>query len=211
MSKIDKNLESKYSAHEIKILKKLDSPKKIQDFLNRLKFNFEKSGQTCMSPRRVLREKKAHCMEGAMLAAAALEFHGHEPLLVDLRAAKHDHDHVIAVFRQFSCFGAIGKTNHAVLRFREPVYKTIRELVLSYFHEYFDDQGRKNLREYSLPVNLSRFNKLNWRTTEEELWDIPYALDKSGHYQILSKRQIKNLRLADQVEIRAGKITEWRR
>ncbi|MCL5666548.1 MAG: hypothetical protein M1383_02160 [Patescibacteria group bacterium] len=193
---------------EIKILRILNSPAKVQDFLNSLKINFERDGQTCMSPRRVIRERRAHCMEGAMLAAAALEFHGHKPLLVDLRAAKRDFDHVIAVFKQNNCWGAIGKTNHAVLRYREPIYKNIRELVMSFFHEYFDDQGRKNLREYSLPVNLTRFDKLNWRTAEKDLWDIPYAMDREKHFSILTPFQIKNLRLADSIEIKAGKLVQ---
>jgi hypothetical protein len=199
-----------YSSEEKAIFKKLDTPKKIQDFLDTLQINFEKSGETCMSPRFVLKIKKAHCMEGAMLAAAVLEFHGYQPLVVDLRAVKHDYDHVIAVFRQYGCWGAISKTNHAVLRYREPIYKTIRELVLSVFHEYFDDLGRKNLRDYSLPVNLSRFNKLDWRTSEKDLWDIPYELDRVKHYRILTRAQIKNLRKADRIEIKAGKLVEWK-
>ena len=200
-----------YNQQEIKILKKLNSPRKIQDYLNRLKINFEKKGETCMSPRFVLKTKTAHCMEGALLAAAALEFHGFEPLLIDLRAAKHDLDHVIAVFEKNGFWGAISKTNHAVLRFREPIYKSIRELVISFFHEYFDDKGKKNLREFSLPINLNRFNKLNWRTSEENLWDIPYELDKAKHFKILNKRQIKNLRKADKIEIKAGKLVEYKK
>jgi hypothetical protein len=122
-----------------KIFKKLSTPQKIQDFLNSLKFNFEDDGETCMSPRQVLLKGKAHCMEDAMFAAAALEFHGHKPLILDLRATErpYDSDHVVAVFKKFGCFGAISKTNHAVLRYREPIYKSIRELALSYFHEYF--------------------------------------------------------------------------
>jgi len=165
-----------YTTAEIKIFRRLNTPKKIQDYLNSLKFNFEQNGQTCLSPRFVIKAKKAHCMEGAMLAAAALEFHGQEPMVMDLRAADHDLDHVVAVFKQFGCFGAISKTNHAVLRYREPVYKSIRELALSYFHEYFDDKGRKNLRGFSRPVNLSRFQKFGWQTSPNNLFLIPEYL-----------------------------------
>ncbi len=148
-------------------------------------------------------------MEGAMFAAAALEFLGFEPLLVDLRAAKHDFDHVIAVFKQYGGWGSISKTNHGVLRYREPIYRDIRELAVSFFHEYFDGKGRKNLREYSNPVNLLKFNKLDWRTSEEDLWDIPYALENTKHFKIITDEQIKNLRKADGIEIKTGKIVEW--
>jgi hypothetical protein len=212
-----------YTAIEIKLFKTLNSPAKIQDFLNGLRFNFEKDGETCYSPRMVLKYKIAHCMEGAMLAAAILEFNGHKPLVMDLRSVKpHDDDHVVAVFKQFGCFGAISKTNHAVLRYREPVYKTIRELALSYFHEYFLNNGKKTLREYSEAFDLKHFDsfplplgegrvRVDWRTSPENLFKIPRHLDKIKHYKILSPAQIKNLRLAEKIEIRAGKITEWKK
>ena len=201
-----------YTSPEIKLFKKLDSPKKIQDYLNKLKFNFEKRGETCYSPRFVIKNKTAHCMEGAMLAAAVLEFQGHKPLVMDLRSVKpHDDDHVVAVFKQFGCFGAISKTNHAVLRYREPIYKTIRELVLSYFHEYFLKNVRKTLREYSKLLDLNYFNKLNWGTSSENIFKIPQHLDKIKHYKILSAQQTKNLRHADKIEIKAGEIVEWKK
>jgi hypothetical protein len=202
---------SSFAFEEIGLFKKLDSPKKIQDYLNGLKFNFEKSGETCFSPRMVIKNKTAHCMEGAMLAAAALEYHGWPPLVMDLRSRAGDFDHVVAVFKQFGCFGAISKTNHAVLRYREPIYKSIRELALSYFHEYFLQNGKKTLREYSAPVNLSRFNKLEWRTSWKNLFAIPEYLDEAKHFKILSGPQIKNLRKADKIEIKAGELVEWKR
>src|ERR1051326_5086538 len=118
----------KYSKAEVKLFKKLNSPKKIQDFLaNEIKHNPARDGIECRSPRRVLREGKAHCMEGALLAAAILEFHGRPPLVMDLRSTGKDLDHVVALFKQFGCWGAISKTNHGVLRYREPVYRTLRE------------------------------------------------------------------------------------
>ncbi len=201
-----------WNSAEIKLFKKLKTPAKIQDFLETLKPNFETKGETCYSPRQVLKHKVAHCMEGAMFAAAALEFHGHKPLVVDLRSVKkpYDDDHVIAVFQQFRCWGAISKTNHGVLRYREPIYKTFRELVLSYFHEYFLHNGNKTLREFSNPLNLNYFNKLNWRTTDEDLFEIPQYLDMVKHFKILSQEQIKNLRKADKIEITIGKVTQWK-
>lgn len=199
-----------YSAPEIILFKKLNTPAKIQDYLNTLKFNFEKNGETCYSPRFVIKNKTAHCMEGAMLAAAILEFHGAKPLVMDLRSIKpQDDDHVVAIFKQFRCFGAISKTNHGVLRYREPIYKSVRELALTYFHEYFLNNGQKTLREYSEPFNLNYFNKLNWRTSEKDLFVIPQTLDKIKHYKILNSTQIKNLRKADPIEIRAGKIVVY--
>ncbi len=203
-------IKNLYTKSELQIFKGLNSPQKIQDYLNTLKFNFEKNGETCMSPRFVMKNKTAHCMEGAMLAAAALEFHGFRPLVMDLRANKHDLDHVVCVFKKYGCLGAISKTNHGVLRYREPIYKNIRELALSYFHEYFDERGRKNLREYSNLCDLTAFNALDWRITEKNLFEIPKALDKIKHFEILKKEQVKNLRLADKVEIEAGKVVEYK-
>jgi hypothetical protein len=203
-----------YTKEEVKIFKKLNSSAKIQDYLNLLPFNFEKGGDTCMSPRRVLETKKAHCMEGAIFAVAVLEFYGNKPLILDLRSTEkpYDFDHVVTVFKKFGCFGAISKTNHAVLRYREPVYKTIRELVLSYFHEYFlNSNGKKTLREYSKLLDLNYFNKINWRTSEKDLFEIPEHLDKIKHFSILSNDQIKNLRRADSIEIEAGKIVEYKK
>lgn len=196
-----------------RIYVRLNTPAKVQDFLNELPANFESDGETYMSPLRTIREGRAHCMEGAMLAASALRFHGYEPLLMDLRVARPDQDHVVALFRERrtgGAWGAISKTNHAVLRYREPIYRTLRELALSYFHEYFDNAtGKKNLREYSLPVNLTRFDALEWQTTEQDLWDVVEAVDSARHYPLLTKAQVQQLRLAEDIEVAAGKIMEW--
>lgn len=195
---------------EVKVLRKLNSPRKIQDFLNKLRINFEEKGETCMSPRKVLRLRKAHCIEGALLAALALRLHGKKPLLVDLKTTKDDFEHVISIFKENGKFGAISKTNHAVLRYREPVYNSVRELVMSFFHEYFDDKGRKTLRSFSMPVDLSVFGN-DWITDEEDLWHIHDYLDKVRHYRILNRKQISGLRKADKIEIKAGKLTEYKR
>ncbi len=202
----------RYGQEEIKIFKKLNTPQKIQDFLAfKIRHNPAKDGVECRSPRMVLRLGKAHCMEGALLAAAILEFHGQKPLLMDLRSASSDLDHVVALFKKLGCWGAISKTNHAVLRYREPIYKTLRELALSYFHEYFLDNGKKTLLEYSVPFNVNRINYLNWRTTKKDLTELPQYLDKARHYKILTPTQIRNLREADKIEIEAGKLLEWKK
>ncbi len=195
---------------EVKILSKLNTPKKIQDFLNKIPINFEKKGDTCMSPRMVLKNNKAHCVEGALLAATALRMQGYKSLILDLTSNSKDYDHVIAVFKENNHWGAISKTNHAVLRYREPVYKNIRELVMSYFHEYFIDNGTKTLRSYSNPVDLSKFNKLNWITSEKDVWFIPEYLLKVKHYNILNRKQIAGLRKADKLETKAGKLLEYK-
>ena len=200
-----------YNSEEIKVFRKLSTPAKVQDFLNSLPFNFERKGETCMSPSEVLRAGKAHCVEGAILAAAILEFHGAKPLILDLRSTHKpfDFDHVVAVFEVDGYYGALSKTNHSVLRYREPIYKTLRELALSYFHEYFLDDGRKTLREYSDLLDLNKFNKQNWRTSKDNLFEIPEYLDRIKHYKILNTKQVRNLRLADKVEIKAGEIVEY--
>lgn len=195
-----------FTKEETELYKRLDSPKKIQDFLNSLKINFEEEGDTCMSPRLVLKKGKAHCIEASLLAAVALRFHGEKPLIVDLEANRKDFDHVITVFKRNGYWGAISKTNHAVLKYREPVYKDIRELVMSFFHEYFLDNGKKTLRRYSEPVDLSMFDEKGWMFAEDNLWYIAGHLTKIKHYDILTRRQIFGLRKADKIEIDAGKL-----
>ena len=206
---MDRGLKSQFTADEWQLLRSLKSPALIQNWLNVLPFNFEKNGETNYSPRRVILEGRAHCLEGAMLAAAALRAGGERPLILDLEASGEDQDHVVALFKRHGCWGAISKTNHAVLRYREPVYRTIRELVMSYFHEYFlQSDGRKTLRGYAV-VDLSRFDKKFWMTADENLDYVVEHLWRARHQPILTLQQIKLLRSADQVEIQAGAIQEY--
>ena len=198
-----------FTKKEKDLLKRLNTPAKAQDFLNSFKFNFEEDGkQTLKSPVRVLREKKAHCLEGAILGAYILSLHGHKPLLLHLQTTKEDFDHIVAPFKEKKLWGALSKTNHGVLRYREPVYKNIRELVMSYFHEYFLNDGRKTLRKYSRPLNLNVFED-DWMLAEEDLWGIDEELDKIRHYDIVPKNILKKLRKADKIEIKIGKIVEY--
>lgn len=203
---------SHLTKEEKRIFQSLNTPSKIQDFINKIPVNFEKDGKdTCKSPRQVLQENKCHCIEGAILAAMILRFHGYEPLILDMESSKKDFDHVITIFKKEGKFGSISKTNHAVLRYREPIYNSVRELVMSFFHEYFTDDGKKTLRKYSNPVNLKKFDKYGWMETFEEVWYIPNHLTEIKHFPILTKNQIKNLRKADKIEIEAGKLTEWKK
>lgn len=197
------------SEEEYILLSELSSPEKIQDFLDTLPRNNEKNGHTCFSPRVVLREGKAHCIEGASLAALALWLHGERPLLLDLKAAKPDDDHVVALYKRNGYWGAMSKTNHCVLRFRDPIYRTVRELALSYFHEYFLlSDGKKTLRSYSRPFSLKRFG-VEWITREEDLWEIASELDQSKHYPIVPPGSEQYLRPASDIERKAAGIYEW--
>jgi hypothetical protein len=182
-----------FSSDELNVFKNLRSPSGIQKFLNKTRYNPDYI--TC-SPRKIIKSRTANCFEGALFAAAALRVLGHRPIIVDL-IAENDDDHVIAVFKQNNCFGAIAKSNTTVLRFREPVYRTIRELVMSYFDFYFNTLGEKSLRSYSIPVDLSKFDKYNWMTTDEDLEFIGDYLFTIKHYPILTKKNIKQLSLAD--------------
>lgn len=210
MKKFNLKLAKKLAltSKEIAVLKKMNSPQKIQDFLGTLPFNFEKSGESLMSPRRSLISQKCHCLEGALLAALALWLHGYNPLIIDLKARNPDFDHVVAVFKDNNFWGSISKTNHAVLRFRDPIYKNPRELVMSYFHEYFLGNGVKTLTEYSNPYDLRKLKNFSWITSSKNLWEISQGLDRLPHYPFLPKKKVP-LRRADKVEIKAGKIVEW--
>ena len=191
---------------ELRVLKKLNTPQKVQDFVNAMPMNF---AETCLSPRMVLRKRKAHCMEGAMLAALALRLQGRKPLVIDLKAVDRDLDHIVTIFQEGKYFGGISKTNHGVLRYREPVYRSIRELVMSYFHEYFLEDGKKTLRSYTNPINLSRFDRDGWMTDEEDVWYVPEEIDAARHIPLFTKKQIARFRKADKIERQMGEITEW--
>ncbi|MCX6757596.1 MAG: hypothetical protein NTZ44_01810 [Candidatus Nomurabacteria bacterium] len=199
------------SKKELSIFKKLSTPIKIQDFLDALPINWEKNGETYMSPREVLLNKKAHCLEGALLAGVALWLNGEKPLLLDLKA-EGDIDHVIAIYKRNGYWGAISKTNHPTLRFRDPVYKNIRELALSYFHEYFNDtNGKKCLRSYSTkPFNIKKLGT-KWITSKENLHYIAQMIDDAPHELIFPKKNNKFIRKADNMERKAGKLIEWKK
>ncbi len=193
---------------ELRVLRTLTTPRRIQDFLDRIPMNMEASGDTCSSPLVTLRRNSAHCMEGALVAALALAMQGQKPLLLDLKTTTDDVDHVVALYRKGRFWGAISKTNHSVLRYREPVYRDVRELAVSYFHEYFSEKGRKSLRQFSTPFDLRKW-KGNWTTSEDELWDLAWDIDFSPHHTFMSREQIAVLRRVDDIEIAAGRLTEW--
>jgi hypothetical protein len=188
----------------------LSTPARIQDFVEELPINFERHGKTCRSVETALARNEAHCLEGAVIAAAALWYHGERPLLLDLTTTEHDVDHVVALFRTGGRWGAISKTNHAVLRYRDPVYRTVRELVMSYFHEYFLDSGEKTLRWHAGPVDLRTLPTTDWLTSRKNVWEVDELLDDAPHLPIIDARTAKRLRFADPIERRAGKIVRWK-
>ena len=189
-----------WTKSELAVFKTLSTPMKIQLYLNRLAYDPEPG---TASPRLVMKEKKANCFEGALFAAAALRSIGYPPLLVDMRAVNDD-DHILAVFRRNEAWGCVAKSNYTVLRFREPVYRTIRELIMSYFDVFFNPIGEKTLREYSAPFDLRRFDKDEWMTTDRDLSDIGDALDRARHFRIVSRKQIRDLQIADKDLVKAG-------
>lgn len=195
-----------FSAREREVLRRLSSPEKIQWFLDcEIGYNKEKEGPTCRSPRRVLQDRVAQCLEGALFGAAALRVQGFAPLLLDLEAVRDD-DHVLAIYRVRGHWGAIAKSNFAGLRFREPVYRSLRELVMSYFEHYYNDSGEKTLRAYSRPVNLSRFDRIGWMTAEQDLWEIADYLCGIQHRPLLTRPIERRLYRVDARLMAAGRV-----
>lgn len=182
------------------------TPEKIQDLLDSFPINHEKCAETCRSPKSVLEHNEAHCLEGALLAAAALWQIGERPLLLNLKVGRGDWDHAVALFKRNGLWGAISKTNHATLRYRDPVYKNVRELAMSYFHEYNLDSGRKTMIGYSRPFSLARFGK-DWINADEDLWNIADALRDSPHTLVIPKGL--KLRPTSLLERKMSVMVEW--
>ncbi|MGH8686928.1 MAG: hypothetical protein ACREVQ_04385 [Burkholderiales bacterium] len=197
-------------AAEFAVLRRLRTPERIQAFLYGLRQNFEPHGDTCNSVLTVLRTRRAHCIEGAMLAAAALWIHGEPPLLLDLRAVR-DFDHVVALFRRNGRWGAISKTNGATLRWRDPVYRSLRELAMSYLHEYCNRRDHKTLRAYSRPFDLRVLPASAWVTAPKGAWTVAERLDELPHFRLLSAAEERRLARRDPFERRIGALLQYRR
>jgi hypothetical protein len=191
-----------WNKEESSILSALSDPWSVQEYLDRLDYN---PSYECRSPRFVIKKGSAHCFEGALFAAAALEFNGHQPLLVDLRAFNDD-DHVIAVFREGRFWGAVAKSNFTTLRYREPVYRSVRELVMSYFDFYFNIDGDKSLREYSVPLNLTVYSNRLWQTTEDDLEYIGDRLNLIRHFPVAPADSLLRLKRASAIMMQAGML-----
>jgi hypothetical protein len=185
---------------ELHLFGKLSSPIKIQRYLNRMAYDADYGAR---SPRWIIKEKKAHCFEGAIFAAAALRQLGQRPRLVDIRSWNDD-DHVIAVFKERGLWGAVAKSNYTVIRFREPVYRSLRELVMSYFDVYFNALGEKTMRSYSLPLDLSQFDGRHWMTTDKDLEYIGDKLNIIKHIPVTTRGMIRRLNRADKDLVKGG-------
>ena len=175
-------------------------PVKIQKFIDGLTYQY---ADTAGSPQRVLRERAGHCLEGALLAAAAFRLNGRPPLVMDLEGVRDD-DHVVTLYRDRGLWGAVAKSNFAGLRFRPPVYRTLRELALSYFATYYNLRGEYTLRAYSRAVNLKRLDRCHWMTAEEDLWCVTDALIAARHYPIAPDKATRALPRLDRRSFEAG-------
>ena len=188
------------SAENLRTLRALKTPARIQQFVDALTYQY---ANTAWSPQRVLRERKGHCLEGALLAAAALRINGHPALLMDLEAV-HDDDHVVAIYRPGGLWGSIAKSNFAGLRFRAPIYRTLRELALSYFEHYYNLRAERTLRSYSRPVNLARLDNQHWMTAEENVWCVAESLIAARHYPLFPHKVARALPRLDRRSFEAG-------
>lgn len=174
---------------------------KIQAFLDGLPYSIEKDYQC---PLRVLRERRAHCFDGALFGAAVLRRFGHRPLILSMIANSEDDDHLLALYSRDEHWGSVAKSNFVGLRFREPIYRNRRELAMSYFEQFYSVERRKTLRRYTMPLNLKSFDKLNWMTSDEPLERIGARLDEIRKFPMLTRRMIAGLSLVDQRSYQAG-------
>jgi hypothetical protein len=188
------------SPQDLRTLRALKTTARIQKFVDALEYQY---ADTAWSPQRVLRERKGHCLEGALLAAAALRVNGYPPLVMDLEAVRDD-DHVVAVYRERGLWGGIAKSNFAGLRFRAPIYRTLRELALSYFEHYYNMRGERTLRAYSRPVNLASLDRLHWMTSEGDVWFVAEALIAARHYPLFPHKVARDLPRIDRRSFEAG-------
>jgi hypothetical protein len=208
MTSYSERLRAQLTADERSVFARLSSPIKIQDFVDRVPVNLEETGETILSPRRVLRENRAHCIEGALFAAACFAYHGQPALILNFQASAIDVDHVVTLFRRDRLWGAISKTNHAVLRWRDPVYRTVRELAMSYFHEYLAPNGKKSLRAISRPFDLGRYGPARWVTAEQDLEWLQDKLNDLSHAPLLPRAIISRLRDISPLERQALTLVE---
>jgi hypothetical protein len=201
----DKRIEARkdfgLSAKDVRTLRSLNTPVKIQKFIDALTYQY---ADTAGSPQRVLRDRAGHCLEGALLAAAAFRINGRPPLVMDLEGVRDD-DHVVTLYRERGLWGAVAKSNYAGLRFRAPVYRTLRELAMSYFEHYYNLRGERTLRAYSVAVNLARLDSKNWMTSEEEVWCVPEALIAARHFELFPDKVARDLPRLDRRSFEAGR------
>jgi hypothetical protein len=195
---------------EYSILRSLRTPPLVQAFVNAIPINHEIGGETVFSVRQVLAHHRAHCIEAALLAACALWIHGEPPRVMWLDCDASDYPHVVALFCRGACWGAISKSNGVALRYRDPVYRSLRELAMSYFHEYTTRDGRKTLRSYAAPLDLRRIDPGRW-VTADGCWELHAMLERRRHYSLIAARQKKLLSPRDPFERIATRTVQYPR
>ncbi len=195
--------EKSLTKQELKAISGLTTPAKIQAFLDEIPYSVE---ERYRCPLTVLREGEGHCFDGALFGAAMLRRLGHPPRILDMLPNARDDDHLLALYKRDGHWGAVAKSNFSGLRFREPIYRTLRELVLSYFEDYFNAAGEKTLRSYTVPLSLKAFDKLNWMTSDENLEAIALRLDEIRKVPVLTRRMIANLSPVDRRSYQAGML-----
>ena len=186
---------------ERRLTSRLTTPFKIQAFLDEIPYSGE---ERYRCPLTVLRDRKGHCFDGAIFGAAMLRPIGYPPLIVDMLPNKRDDDHLLALYKVDGHWGAVAKSNFAGLRFREPVYRALRELVMSYFEVYYNVAREKTLRAYTAPLNLAAFDHLHWMTRDEPLDAIALRLDEIRKYSVVTKQMAAGLSPVDERSYRAG-------
>lgn len=190
-----------WTRKEKNILRHLTSPEEIQRYLDGLLYSAEKSYRC---PRSVMRDRTAHCFDGAVFAAAALREIGYPPLIVELIPNRRDDDHLIAPFRAGGLWGAVSKSNFALLRYREPVYPTLRELLLSYFEGFFNMARERTLRAFTAPLPLTRFDRLAWQFVDAPMDIIANALNGCHRTILVPPGLARRLTLVDRRTFQAG-------
>jgi hypothetical protein len=198
-----KDFEQTLTQSERRVWAALTTPIKIQDFLDKLPYSVD-TGYRC--PLRVLREQVAHCFDGALFATAALRRLGNPPLILNMIANDEDDDHILSLFKRDRYWGAIAKSNFSGLRFREPIYRTLRELVLSYFEQFYNVERKKTLRSYTVPLDLKAFDKFNWMISDPSIEKIGERLDEIRKVRILTRGMIGSLSLVDERSYQAGLV-----
>ena len=195
------DLDRALTEPERRFISTLTTPAKIQAFLDEIPYSTE---HIYRCPVRVLRERTAHCFDGALFAAATLRRLGYPPLIMEMLPNDQDDDHMLAVYKRRRHWGAIAKSNFVGLRFREPVYRTLRELVMSYFEQFYNVERAKTLRSYTLPLNLKAFDALDWMTRDDFLEHISRKLDRIRKISVLTQSMISVLSLVDVRSYQAG-------
>jgi hypothetical protein len=194
--------EAAFSRGQRAVLRRLDTPFKIQAYLDSIAYPADEFNR---SPLRVMTDGRANCFDGALFAAFALARLGHPPRIVDM-FADNDDDHLLALFKVRGAWGAVAKSNYVGLRFRDPVYRSLRELVMSYFEPFYNTLGEKSLRSYTRPISLRQFDRLGWVTEQAALGVVAEHTEKVTRIPVLTNAMARDLSPVDRRSYQAGRL-----